>query len=204
MMRMRTVAHVISYLFHPLLMPTIGLVLLLNSGTYLSLLDPAAKRAILFVMALGTLIFPLLMLPVLYYRRLVSNLENVSAEERAIPMLIILVLYVITFIYFLRMPLSRIIHAYALALPLVILVLLVMGLVFKLSEHMTALGGLTGLVISVILLYETPMELILMILLLAAGLTGTARLKLGLNRPAELFWGYMAGFVMVMGTLLIY
>jgi len=204
MIRMRTVAHVISYLFHPLLMPTLGLLLLLNSGTYLSLLDPSAKRAILYVMALGTLIFPLLMLPVLYYRRLVRQLENVSKEERAVPMLLILVLYVITFIYFTRIPLSRIVHAYALALPLVILILLLTGLVFRLSEHMAALGGLSGLVITLIMLYETPLELILMITILAAGLTGTARLKLGLNRPAELIWGFIAGFVMVAGTMLVY
>ena len=71
-MEMKIVARIVSTLFHPLLMPTLGLLLLLNSGTYLSLLDPAAKRAILFVMALGTLFFPLMMLPVLYYRNLID------------------------------------------------------------------------------------------------------------------------------------
>ena len=68
---MKKAAPVISYLFHPLIMPSLGLLIILNSGTYLSLLDPAAKRAIMFVMALGTLIFPLMILPVLQYRNLV-------------------------------------------------------------------------------------------------------------------------------------
>lgn len=194
----------ISYLFHPLLMPTLGLLLLLNSGTYLSLLNPAAKRAILSVMALGTLIFPLLMLPVLYYRKLVTNFRDAPVEERAIPMLVVLVLYVITYIYFSRLPLSRIIHAYSLSLPLVLFILLLLGLRIRLSEHMTALGGITGLVIALVWLYETPMEIVLMIAILAAGVTGTARLRLGLNQPVEIFWGFAVGFLIVAGTLLIY
>jgi len=201
---MRTTARAITYLFHPLLMPTLGLLLLLNSGTYLSLLDPAAKRAIIFVMALGTLIFPLLMLPVLYYRRLVTSFQDPPFEERAIPMLIILVLYVITYIYFSRLPLSRIIHAYSLSLPMIMFVLLILGLRVRLSEHMAALGGITGLIIALIWLYDTPLEFILMITLVAAGLTGSARLVLGSNRPGEVFWGFMLGFLMVVGTLLIY
>ena len=70
---MKSAARVITILFHPLLMPTIGLLLILNSGTYLSLLDPAAKKAVLFVMALGTLLFPLMMIPVLYDRNLITE-----------------------------------------------------------------------------------------------------------------------------------
>jgi hypothetical protein len=104
-----------SYLFHPLIMPTLGLLIILNSGTYLSLYDPAAKRAVLFVMALGTLVFPLMMLPILYYRSLVTSYKDASREERLIPQVIILVLYIITFVYFQRLPLNRVIHAYVLS-----------------------------------------------------------------------------------------
>ena len=86
---MRKLVPVISYLFHPLIMPTLGLLIILNSGTYLSLLDPAAKRAILFVLALGTLVFPLMMLPILYYRNLVSSYQDAGREERLIPQVII-------------------------------------------------------------------------------------------------------------------
>ena len=89
-----------TYLFHPLIMPTLGLIILFNSGTYIALLDPAAKRAIIFVMILGTILFPLIMVPVFYYRNLISNLTVSTREERLIPMLVVLLLYIITFIYF--------------------------------------------------------------------------------------------------------
>ena len=201
---MKTSTRVISYLFHPLLMPTIGLLVLLNSGTYISLLEPAAKRAILFVMALGTLVFPLIMVPVFYYRNLINDIQNPSREERLIPMLIIFILYAITFIYFIRLPLNKIIHGYALSVSLVAFFLLVISFKTRLSSHMTGLGGMTGLVIALILLYGTPLLGVLLLTLLASGLTGSARLWLGEQRSSEVYSGYLLGFTVVLATLLIY
>ena len=201
---MKKTALVISYIFHPLLMPTLGLLLVLNSGTYLSLLDPAAKRAILFVMALGTLFFPLIMVPILYYRNLITKLQNASREERLVPQLIILILYIITFVYFVRLPLSRTIHAYVLSASITLFMLLVLGTKFKLCSHMAGLGGLAGLIIALIILYETPLQGGLLLAFLAAGVTGTTRLAVGMQRPGEVYTGYLLGFGVVLATLLIY
>ena len=201
---MKSFARVITYLFHPLLMPTLGLVLVLNSGTYLSLLEPDTKRAILFVMALGTLFFPLIMLPVLYYRSLLSNIQNTPREERLIPQLIILILYIITFVYFARLPLSRTVHACVLSAPITLFLLMLAGFRFRICAHMTGLGGLTGLIISLILLYESPLQAVLILTLLATGLTGSARLVLGFQKPWEIYTGFFLGFAVVLATLLIY
>jgi len=203
-MDMKKAASVISYIFHPLIMPTLGLFLILNSGTYLSLLDPAAKRAILFVMAFGTFFFPLIMVPVLYYRNLVSSLQYATREERLIPQLIILVLYIITFIYFARLPLSRVIHAYVLSVTATLFLVLVLNLKFKICVHSAALGGLTGLIIALIFLYGTPMQGTLILSLLAGGITGSARLVMGANRSIEIYAGYLLGFGIVLITLLVY
>ncbi len=56
---MKTASRLIIIFFHPLLMPTIGLLIILNSGTYLSLLDPAAKRAVIIRNGTGDTIFSL-------------------------------------------------------------------------------------------------------------------------------------------------
>jgi hypothetical protein len=201
---MRKLAPFIAYLFHPLIMPSLGLLILLNSGTYLSLLDPAAKRAILFVMVLGTLVFPLMMLPILYYRNLVSSYKDATREERLLPQIIILVLYIITFVYFQRLPLSRVIHAYVLSAALVLLLVMLLNLRFHICIHSAALGGLTGLIIALIFLYQTPLQGVLMLSLLAAGLTGSSRLSMGTNRWWEVLAGYLLGFCLVLATILIY
>ncbi|MFO7932468.1 MAG: hypothetical protein R6U78_00155, partial [Bacteroidales bacterium] len=74
----------------------------------------------------------------------------------------------------------------------------------RLSSHMTGLGGMTGLVIALILLYGTPLLGILLLTLLASGLTGSARLWLGEQRSSEVYSGYLLGFTVVLATLLIY
>ena len=201
---MKKAALVISYIFHPLLMPTLGLLLMLNSGTYLSLLDPAAKRAILFVMALGTLIFPLMIIPILYIRNQASNTQQTSREEQWIPQLIILILYIITFVYFLRLPLNSVILAYVLSVAITLFVMVVLILKFKICFLTAALGGITGLIIALIFLYETPLQGVLILSLLAAGLTGSARIAMGLQQSGGIFSGYVVGFGIVLSTLLIY
>lgn len=201
---MKKIGPVVSILFHPLLMPTLGLLLLLNSGTYISLLNPAAKRALMFVMALGTLLFPLMMIPILYYRKLLSSFQQNSREERLIPQLIILILYVITFVYFARLPLSRIIHGYVLASTLTLAATLLLSIRVKICLHSAAQGGMAGLIIALIFLYDTPLMLLLIFSLLAGGLTASSRLAMGAQRPYEVYGGYLLGFAVLLITLLVY
>ena len=201
---MKKAAPFFSYLFHPLLMPTLGLLIILNSGTYLSLLDPAAKRAIIFVMALGTLVFPLMMLPVLQYRSLlIKNGQVATKVEQLVPQVIILVLYIITFVYFKRLPLSQVIHAYVLSVTGTFLLVLLLNLRFKISIHTAAIGGVTGLIIALIFLYETPLQGFLMLSFLAGGLTGSSRLAQG-DHWGEVLSGFLIGFVVVFLTILVY
>lgn len=201
---MKKAALVISYLFHPLLMPTLGLLIMLNSGTYLSLLDPAAKRAIVFVMALGTLIFPLLMLPFLQYRRLVLKGEEANTKQgKLISQIIILVLYIITFIYFKKLPLSQVIHSYVLSVTVTFFVVLALNLRFRISLNTAALGGLTGLIIALIFLYEIELQGFLMLAIFAGGLMGSSRIVLGEQR-GEVFLGFLLGFGLVLFTVLVY
>ena len=201
---MKAAARVLTILFHPLVMPTIGLLLILNSGTYLALLDPAAKRAVLFVMALGTLLFPLMMIPVLYYRNLITSLQDASREERFLPYLIILILYVITFVYFVRLPLSHFIHGYVLSVSILLFLMMLLTFRFRICGHTAAVGGLVGLIFALILMYETPLYGFLIVCFLIAGLVGTSRLILGVQRPVEVYTGFLLGFGVVLTTLLVY
>jgi hypothetical protein len=201
---MKRAASVISILFHPLLMPTLGLLLMLNSGSYISLLDPAAKRAILFVLALGTLVFPLMMLPIFYYRNLVSIHKGSVLEERWIPKIIIFILYIITCFYFIKLPLTRIIEGYVISVTVTFALLIILDIKLKISAHTAGLGGLAGLIIALIYIYETPLEGFLLMVLFSGGLVGSARLTLGEHRPFEVYCGFALGFICVLITLLVY
>ena len=200
---MKKLAHLISYLFHPLIMPSLGLLIILNSGTYLALMDPAAKRAIVFVMALGTLIFPLMMLPVIQYRNLVlRNGEKGSRGEQMLTRIIILVLYIITFVYFRQLPVNKIIHSYVFSVVLTLFILVLLNLRLRVSMQLASLGGISGLIIALIYLFQTPLQGFLMLGFIAAGITGTLRMAMG-DRWGELAGGFLLGFTVVLTTVLL-
>jgi hypothetical protein len=176
----------------------------LNSGTYLALLDPAAKRAIMFVMALGTLVFPLMMLPILQYRSLVMKDGQASTKgEQLVPQVVILILYIITFVYFKRLPLNQVIHSYVLSVIVTFFIVLILNLRFRISIHSAALGGVTGLIFALIFLYETPLQGLLMLSFLASGLVGSSRLAQG-DHWGGVLSGFLLGLGIVMLTILVH
>ena len=84
---------IISYIFHPLLMPTIGLYLFFNSGTYLETINNEAKNFLYLIVGFSTCILPILSLPVFIYRRLIKNIEMDVRNERIIPAIFALLFY---------------------------------------------------------------------------------------------------------------
>lgn len=195
-------AEVISFLFHPLLMPSVGMLILFNSGSYLALLSPEVKRAVLLIILMSTLVFPLTLLPVLYYRNMISDLQLKKKEDRNLPLLLVLILYILTFVFMKRIPLHEQIHAYALALPVMVLVLFLTNIKYRLSAHMLGIGGITGLIIALIILFGIPLQALFVLAILASGFIGTARKILTDHSPVELYGGFFLGFITT-GTIMI-
>jgi len=69
-----------------LLMPLLGLAFILTSGTYLGLMPVDAKKAILLIVGLSTLVLPASVLPFLYYQKLITNITIPKRQERITPL----------------------------------------------------------------------------------------------------------------------
>lgn len=200
----KKIARIISVLFHPLLMPSVGLLILFNSGTYLSLISFDVKKIILLIVILSTLVFPVTLLLILYFRRLLTDIHMNNREERFLPFLLILILYILTFIFMIRLPLHSHLHAYALTLPVLLIVLVIANIKYKISEHMMGLGGIVGLIISLIILFDISLQGFFVIAVLAAGITATARIIIGKYALLELYGGFVLGLVVTVAVMLIY
>ncbi len=105
---------------------------------------------------------------------------------------------------FVRLPLSQVIHAYVLSVSILLFLLMVVTFWFRICAHTAALGGIAGLIFALIFLYETPLEVFLAVAILLAGLVATARLIMGVQRPVEVYTGFLLGFAVVLTTLLLY
>ncbi|MBN1132520.1 MAG: hypothetical protein JXR52_07035 [Bacteroidales bacterium] len=200
----KRVPQIISVIFHPLLMPSAGLLILFNSGTYLSLVSFDVKKVIFLTVVLSTLVLPLALLPVLYFRKIITDIQMDIRQERFLPYFLIMILYILTFIFLIRIPLHSHIHAYALSLPVMVLVLILVNIRLNISEHMMALGGIVGLILSLVIHFGLALQSYFVIAVLAAGITGTARAILRKHSALELYGGFILGIIVTGVVMLIY
>lgn len=200
----RRIAQIISVLLHPLLMPAFGMLIMFNSGTYVSLLSFEAKKILLLMIVTGTFLLPASIIPFMIYRKMITDVSLSVREERFLPMALTLLLFMLTFFLIYRLPVNRMIHAYLLAVNISLLLSILINTIQKISTHMVGLGGLTGLVLALILLFGVPMQSFFILVVAATGLAGFARLKLAAHKSRELLSGFTLGLLVVMLVLLFY
>jgi hypothetical protein len=210
----RLPAQVISVLFHPLLMPTYMLALLLLVNPYLfgvnSWGDQMSKLLLLRIF-ISTFLLPMVGVSMLRGVGFISSLEMHDKSERIGPYIITGIFYLWMFRNLVDNP--QIPTAYTIfMLGAVIGVFLAffINIFSKISAHAVGMGGLTAMVIITMFLfsYDTftlqtawfgmlhfNMTAVLLAVLLATGLTGTARLWLHAHVPAEVYGGFAVGFL---------
>lgn len=186
-------ARFISVVLHPVIMPSIGLLLLFNAGTYLDFLTYTQKKAIFFIFLSGTTVLPLSIIPVMFFQRMISNLSMENRHERVLPLLITLIFYVFTWYTLSRFNVPGLILVYTITASLSVLFCALVSLKWLISLHMTALGALVGMLLAVSFRFNINLMLYLSAVFLAGGMAGWARLKLQAHTPAQVYAGYIGG-----------
>ncbi len=74
---------------------------------------------------------------------------------------------------------------------------------WKISLHMIGIGGLLGLLSALAYLYGLHINWILMTTILLAGIIGTARLYLNEHNPSQVYSGFMMGYVLNFGIIVL-
>lgn len=198
------VPRVLSSLFHPLIMPTLGVFIILNSGTYLSLLEYRQKMMILLMIFVSTFALPVAFIPFFYYRKIVKSIEMGDNRERFLPLLVTGALYYVAYLilHFKGMPL--LIQAFVMASAVTVFVNLLVNIRWKISSHMMGIGGIIGLIITIIVLFKADMIVFLMLAILLTGLIAYSRLSLNSHTPAQVYTGLAAGILIVMVVLRLF
>jgi hypothetical protein len=200
----RRIPKLFSVIFHPLLMPTLGIYVILTSGTNASLLDSEAKNIILTLVMACTFIIPLAFVPFYYYWRITTSLTMSERQERIVPLAITGTLYYVCFFILHQMGAPRIILAFLFATALTVIINLLVTLRWKISAHMTGIGGVIGLIFSMAVLYHVDTMFYLMISILLSGFIGFARLSLNAHTPSEVYWGFINGFAVMVATFFVF
>jgi len=187
------VARFTSVIFHPLLIPTFGFLLLFNSDFYFSILPWNVKRYMLLVVFLSTCVLPAISILILSLSpKFDLNMEKNT--DRVLPLFISSISYYLGYLLLKRLPVFPVYNVLLIGSVLVQIALIPISMRWKISAHAAAIGGLVGVVLGLSFrLQENPVRL-LSILILTAGLVGTSRLILEKHTQSQVYAGFLTGF----------
>ncbi len=118
-----------------------------------------------------------------------------NRNDRNLPVLFTLLSYVANFYFLNKVPLP---HVYYLFLAMAMVSLFVVWITtfyWKISMHMTGIGGLCGSVLLLNILIAGTLHLYLACMFLIAGCIGSARLILDAHSPLQIAIGFLVGFM---------
>ena len=194
---------IISTLFHPIVMPTIGIMLYFLVTT--KQIEPYQKLLAILIIFGTTYFTPLVLLFILKSLKKIDSYQLKKRKERKLPLAIMVVLFYTLGNLFKRIlileEISLLFHATSLGL---ITTYFLLNFSIKSSIHLLSIGISCGFFMMVALKSDESYTLIIIINFLIAGLLGSARLHLKAHSPKEVYVGLLIGISTVFGMYIIY
>jgi hypothetical protein len=198
------IARMISYLFHPLMVPCYILILLLNINNTASVLVPLNyKLMISGVVILMTVILPLCFTWLLVKLQYISSVYMATQEDRVYPIISLAVFYYATYYLLKEVHVTAIFSYYMLGATLIAILSLIINFYRKISLHMLAMGSFTGLFVGLSLQFGINFTPEIIIGILLAGVVGYSRLKSNTHQPSEIYSGFLTGTVVLAALLFL-
>lgn len=197
----RELAESFSQSFHPLLIPFYSLLFIFILPIFeVSSLGSNFQLFIIIVVAITTIVLPIISLIFLKRQKLVSSFLIENRKERNTPYIMMFIFYTITTIMLFRVDFMPYI------IPLVIgvaavgtLVLFLINLRIKISVHAMGMGSLGGLIYLLMYFYDLQLMVPLIVVILLSAIVIASRYYLKAHTATELTMGYLAGIFISIG-----
>ena len=198
------VAKLLSYLFHPLLMPTYLLGVLfyfIPHGTGLDFLPPGSRGILLLVICIYTFIIPVLGVYGMVQLKFVEDITLRKLEDRRYPFWLTVVVYMAATYFFgwkfgqvaEIAPVLRVVLG---SITVSIVLVGVISFFWQISAHMTGIGGVTGFLMAGLLkLGDASLLSPFLLALIISGWVASSRLQLNAHSMNEVLAGFLLGFM---------
>ena len=192
----------ISTILHPVFIPTITIFIVIKEYSNVIILENQAGLVLLGAF-IFTLLLPLVSVLLLLLSKKIKSVEMPLKEERILP-IILTAIYMITGFYFLKEILvyAPIIKSIYLGALYIVLLSLIITKSWKISLHMLAVGGATGVFLILEMLFGQS-QYYLMFFIFLAGVVGFARYSLKAHDLKQIYTGFILGLC-VMCISIIY
>ena len=186
----------VSHIFHPLLVPAYAVSVLLYLPIHHFLVFPDHyKLLIILLVFLSTFVMPALIFVILKKFRVLKSLEMHDRRERVIPLAVVATFFYATYTLIKQDDHNSILSFFMLGATLLVLLCLIVNYFSKISIHATSWGGFAGALAGFSLSFGVVMTPWIFLVILLAGLVGTARLILKAHTPGQVYLGFILGFV---------
>lgn len=197
---MKLFARICSTIFHPFIIPVAGIFLSLYFS-YMRMLGVGYTINILLMIVLFTIAIPGLGVLLLYKTRRITSVGLVNREERTLPYIIFFFSYIMGAAFLWWANLRGVQLGFFIGGLIAIIVDLIVNRWWKISVHMTAMGGFTGLIFVMsflqYIMYTEYIPLLQVIALLGSGALGTSRIILKRHTIGQVCCGFINGFFWV-------
>ncbi len=196
------IANLISWVLHPMLMPTYALLLIFSHDAFFVLILPERLKLILTgLIVANTLFLPLIFIWMMKRRGVISSYQLPERGERTYPFAITALFYFTTWYLMNNLGLPVVYYLFVLGGAALIVIAASINLFWKISIHAMGIGGLTGGFIGLNYQLLVDSTLLILVLIFLSGLVGFARLKLNTHNQAQVYVGYGVGMVMMLGLV---
>ncbi len=190
------IASFFSVILHPLFFPIYGLSYINWADAYkFAGLDETARTKFFAIVIVNTIVFPLITVLIMKKLGFVSNIRLKEREERIIPLAAGGLFYFWTFMVVRSLAVSGFITGVFLGASISVFACFFFNLFFKISIHCAAAGGFIAMALYLTLTVQHNLQIPLMVIIILAGLLGSARWYLKEHSPFEIFSGYLMGFL---------
>jgi hypothetical protein len=196
----RSVANLISILFHPFLLATYLFLTFVIIDPMLALPPGYTKLAqwlVVLIVWLTTFAIPALSMAMLKYTGTIKSLQLKSRKERIIPFFYITLFYGFTAYYFSeQMLVTSLTSGVFILITIMIAVAAVITLFWKISVHSLGMGGSVGILLTIVYFTpETRIKYILLGAIIVSGMVMSARLNLNAHTPSQVYFGFLLGLL---------
>lgn len=189
-------AQIISVIFHPLLVPTYALLVLTNLHSHFFLsMPPVYKYMVTAFVFLITFVMPALILLILRKFNVIKSLEMPERQERVMPLIMVAVFFYLAYYLLKQSEQNTIITLFMIGATMLVLFCLIINYFTKISIHATSWGGFLGALLGFSLRFQVDLVVWISVVLLVAGMVGTARLLLKVHTPAQVYNGFLLGIL---------
>lgn len=177
-------AKAISILFHPIVLPSLGIFLLFQSGSWLGSLNARATLYIYAVTLSSTFLLPLLV-------------QGLFKPPKRIGLLLY-AFFTLIGAFILQQVSAPILFPLLLnGFSIVVLISALIQTRWNISLHMIGMGALVGLFLALTFKWMLDLRWILMVLFVVTGISATAQLQLGKHRSIDVYGGALYGFILI-------